>query len=113
MFLLNLGLTDSYGGKFFHCVVVSFIILSLCLLGAEMFAKTALLALFVIVAAYGSFLFTVFLKPRTQISIPKSNTMAYLVFSNLSDPNSEKILNYNQSLYANYTSFRYNYTFII
>ncbi|KAI1721983.1 amino acid permease domain-containing protein [Ditylenchus destructor] len=99
------GLADSYGGKFIHCVLVSIIILFLCLLGAEMFAKTALLALVVVVAAYGSFLFTVFVKAPTDIMIPKDNTMAYSVPSNATNPDSEKILNLNQTLTAKYTSF--------
>jgi len=41
------GITDSYGGKFLHCVFISVVILFLCLLGAEVFARTAVLALVV------------------------------------------------------------------
>uniref|UniRef100_A0A915D614 Amino acid permease/ SLC12A domain-containing protein n=1 Tax=Ditylenchus dipsaci TaxID=166011 RepID=A0A915D614_9BILA len=99
------GLADSYGGKFIHCVLVSVIILFLCLLGAEIFAKSAILALFVVILAYGCFLFTVFIKPAADIAIPKDNTMAYSYPKNSTDPDSEMILDLNQTLTARYTSF--------
>lgn len=79
----------------------------LCLLGAEIFAKTALIALFIIFIAYLSFLFTIFFKPFTQILIPTSNKIAYLVTLNLTDSNSKQIVNLNQTLTADYTSFRF------
>lgn len=75
-------------------------------MGAQIFAKSALVALIVIVIAYSTFLFTIFVKPQTDITIPTTNTYAYLVPKNETDPNSEKILNTNQSLTAFYSSFR-------
>uniref|UniRef100_A0A7E4ZUJ1 Solute carrier family 12 member 9 n=1 Tax=Panagrellus redivivus TaxID=6233 RepID=A0A7E4ZUJ1_PANRE len=103
-----IGYGDSFGGKFIHCVLVSIIILCLCLLGAGIFAKTAVAALIVIVAAYITFLVTVFAKHSTAISIPKDNTYAYLVPSNASDPDSEKIVDFNQTRTALYTSFSFD-----
>ena len=95
-----------FGGKFVHCVLVSAIIVSLCLLGAEWFARTALLALCLIALAYGSFLFTVFVRQPGDIRIPVDNTYAYLVPKNATDPASEMILELNQTQTAKYTSFR-------
>lgn len=80
-------------------------------MGAQIFAKSALIALIVIIFGYGSFLFTLFVKPPTEILIPITNTYAYMVPKNETDPDSEKILNTNQTLTALYTSFRYILTF--
>uniref|UniRef100_A0AC34QDY7 Solute carrier family 12 member 9 n=1 Tax=Panagrolaimus sp. JU765 TaxID=591449 RepID=A0AC34QDY7_9BILA len=115
-----IGYGDSFGGKFIHCVLVSLIILSLCLLGSKIFAKTAVAALFAIAIAYGSFLVTVFVKGATDIPIPKDNTYAYLLPVNSSDPDSEKVTDFTQNKTAKYTSFSFsslsenlftNYTF--
>jgi hypothetical protein len=72
-----------------------------------MFAKTAVVALLIIILAYISFVFTVFVKSPFDIPIPKDNSYAYLVLSNVSDPESPKIPNFNQSLSAPYTGFRF------
>lgn len=72
-----------------------------------MFAKTAVVALLIIILAYISFVFTVFVKSPVDIPIPKDNTYAYLVSSNASDSDSPKISNFNQSLTARYTGFRF------
>lgn len=96
-----------FGGKFIHCVLVSVVILCLCLLGSGMFAKTAVAALIVIVVAYVSFVFTIFVKGHTDISIPKENTYAYTLQPNMSDPDS-KYVSLNQSLTAEYTGFSFN-----
>uniref|UniRef100_A0A914E1C6 Solute carrier family 12 member 9 n=1 Tax=Acrobeloides nanus TaxID=290746 RepID=A0A914E1C6_9BILA len=115
-----IGFADSFGGKFLHCVLVSFVILCLCLLGSNIFAKTAVVAFCVIIFAYATFLFTIFFKGATEIAIPKENTYAYLKLVNLSDPDSEKVADFNQTLSAPYTSFSFstfsenfftNYTF--
>ncbi|KAI3409896.1 hypothetical protein GPALN_006270 [Globodera pallida] len=100
------GIGDLFGGKFVHCVMVSVVILLLCLLGAEIFAKTALLALSLIALAFGSFLFSVFVRPPADIPIPVDNTYAYLVPKNVSEPEGEKIVELNRTLTARYTSFR-------
>ncbi|KAL3115995.1 hypothetical protein niasHT_007295 [Heterodera trifolii] len=100
------GIGDLFGGKFLHCVMVSVVILLLCLLGAEIFAKTALVALFLIALAFGSFLFSVFVRPPANIPIPADNTFAYLVPKNVSEPDGEKVVDLNQTLTARYTSFR-------
>lgn len=88
-------------------MLVSIIILLLCLLGAEIFAKTALLALCLIALAYGSFLFTVFVRPAAEIPIPKDNIYAYMVPKNVTDPEGEKVPDFNRTLTARYTSFRH------
>lgn len=95
-----------FGGKFIHCVLISIVILLLSLLGAEWFARTALLALCLIALAYGSFLFTVFVRPPGDIRIPVDNTFAYMVRKNESDPTSDLVVNFNQTQNAKYTSFR-------
>lgn len=77
-------------------------------MGSSIFAKTAVLALFVIALSYSSFLFTVFTKGATEIAIPKANTYAYMFSLNESDPMSEKVLNYSETKYAQYTSFSFN-----
>ncbi|CAD5215275.1 unnamed protein product [Bursaphelenchus xylophilus] len=102
------GLGDGYGGKFFHCILVSIVILCLCLLGSGMFAKTAVIALLVIAGGYASFLLTTIVKSETEIPIPKSNSYAYLVPKNLSDPDGEKAEDFNQTLTALYTSFSWD-----
>lgn len=71
-----------------------------------MFAKTAVGALAVIFVAYASFVFTVFIKGYSEITIPKENTYAYMVLSNASDQNSEKIIDFNQTMTVPYTGFR-------
>ncbi|KAI6197106.1 hypothetical protein M3Y94_01185800 [Aphelenchoides besseyi] len=117
--LTSFGVGTGFGGKFIHCVLVSIIILCLCLLGSGMFAKTAVAALLVIVAAYASFVFTVFFKSNTEIMIPKDNKYAYMI-PNDTLPDSEKLVDFNQTITAAYTSFAFstfkenffsNYTF--
>lgn len=100
------GIGEVFGGKFFHSVAVSFVILCLCLLGAEIFAKTALFALATIMVAYGSFIFTVFFKHHEEIPVPHENVYAYMVRENATDPESKMIVNFNQTLTVSYTSFR-------
>jgi potassium/chloride transporter 9 len=102
-----IGYGDSFGGKFIHCVLVSIVILCLCLLGSSIFAKTAVIGLFVIALSYSSFLVTIFVKRATDIEIPQDNTYFYMQLSNESDPFSEKILNYSETKYARYTSFNF------
>uniref|UniRef100_A0A915LH89 Solute carrier family 12 member 9 n=2 Tax=Meloidogyne incognita group TaxID=654580 RepID=A0A915LH89_MELJA len=99
------GIGDMFGGKFIHCVFVSIIILMLCLLGSDWFARTALLALFLIVLAFCSFLFTIFVRSPSDIRIPFDNTYAYMVPKNATDPASELIVQLNQTITAQYTSF--------
>lgn len=87
-------------------MLVSVVILCLALLGAGIFAKSAVVALCVIVVAYASFLLTLFLSKPHELVIPQSNTYAYMVPSNASDPESEKVPDFNQTLTATFTSFR-------
>ncbi|CAD5210708.1 unnamed protein product [Bursaphelenchus okinawaensis] len=101
------GLGDGYGGKFFHCILVSVVILCLCLLGSGIFAKTAVLALLVITAGYASFVMTTIVKGPTEIAIPKSNSYAYMVPVNMSDPDGEQKEDFNRTLTALYTSFNW------
>uniref|UniRef100_A0A915MGP6 Solute carrier family 12 member 9 n=1 Tax=Meloidogyne javanica TaxID=6303 RepID=A0A915MGP6_MELJA len=70
------GIGDMFGGKFIHCVFVSIIILMLCLLGSD-----------------------------CEIRIPFDNTYAYMVPKNATDPASELIVQLNQTITAQYTSF--------
>jgi len=59
----------------------------------------------VIALAYGSFVFTIFIKSPAEIPIPSDNTYAYMVPVNASDPDSAREVNLNQTLTAQYTSF--------
>ncbi|VDM97091.1 unnamed protein product [Thelazia callipaeda] len=121
--LNNIGdgsIPSSASWKFFCCVIVSFVLLLLCLLGAGLFAKTALITFSVITFCYASFLLSSFSVSAFDVLIPKTNEIAYLVPSNASDPFSEKVPDFNQTLKARYTGFRFatlannmaaNYTF--
>ncbi|EJD75313.1 amino acid permease [Loa loa] len=111
---------SSASWKFLCCVLVSFVLLLLCLLGARLFAKTAFITFSVISICYFTFLFSIFIVAPFNVPIPKTNEIAYMVPSNLSDPSSEKIPDFNQTLKALYTGFRFatlinnmmtNYTF--
>ncbi|KAI6183905.1 Solute carrier family 12 member 9 [Aphelenchoides bicaudatus] len=102
-----LGFGDGFGGKFIHCVLVSIVILCLCLLGSGMFAKTAVVALLIIISAYATFVLTVFVKSPVNITIPKDNTYAYLVPINESDPTGAKAPNFNLTINASYTGFSF------
>lgn len=106
-----LGFGDGFGGKFIHCVLVSIVILCLCLLGSGMFAKTAVVALLIIISAYATFVLTVFVKSPVNITIPKDNTYAYLVPINESDPTGAKAPNFNLTINASYTGFRFALSF--
>ncbi|OZC11248.1 amino acid permease [Onchocerca flexuosa] len=121
---------SSASWKFLFCVLVSFIQLLLCLLGAKLFAKTAFITFSVISICYVTFLLSVFIIAPFDVPIPKTNEIAYMakiniflfhdVPSNISDPSSEKIPDFNQTLKASYTGLRFatlsknmltNYTF--
>ncbi|CAG9529538.1 unnamed protein product [Cercopithifilaria johnstoni] len=111
---------SSASWKFLCCVFVSFILLLLCLLGAGLFAKTAFITFIVISICYVTFLLSVIIVAPFNVPIPKTNEIAYMVPSNLSDPSSEKVPDFNQTLKASYTGFRFatlisnmmtNYTF--
>uniref|UniRef100_A0A158Q487 Solute carrier family 12 member 9 n=1 Tax=Dracunculus medinensis TaxID=318479 RepID=A0A158Q487_DRAME len=86
--------------KFLCCVIISLVILVLCLLGASLFAKTALLTFIVISFCYFTFLFSF-----RKIIFFIFDMLMILVPSNASDPDSEKIPDFNQTLTANYTGF--------
>ncbi|KAI6218353.1 Solute carrier family 12 member 9 [Aphelenchoides fujianensis] len=118
--LTSFGIGQGFGGKFIHCVLVSVVILCLCLLGSSMFARTAVAALLVIVAAYASFVVTVFFKGHTEIPLPLDNKYAYQLPGNESDPTADPVYDFNRTLTAAYTSlslstfksnFFSNYTF--
>ncbi|VDK82447.1 unnamed protein product [Onchocerca ochengi] len=111
---------SSASWKFLFCVLVSFIQLLLCLLGAKLFAKTAFITFSIISICYVTFLLSVLIIAPFDVPIPKTNEIAYMVPSNFSDPSSEKIPDFNQTLKASYTGFRFatlsknmltNYTF--
>ncbi|VDK42810.1 unnamed protein product [Gongylonema pulchrum] len=99
-------LPSSASWKFLCCVLVSVVLLLLCLLGAGLFAKTALITFIVITVCYVTFLVSVFFVAPFDVAIPKTNEFAYLVPSNASDPSSEKVPDFNQNLTARYTGFR-------
>uniref|UniRef100_A0AC35U591 Solute carrier family 12 member 9 n=1 Tax=Rhabditophanes sp. KR3021 TaxID=114890 RepID=A0AC35U591_9BILA len=103
----NVDVLEGTTHKFLYCVLVSLIIFLLCLLGAKIFANSAMIALFVTSVSYITFVVSLFWKGQTDIPIPKENTYAYMVLSNSSDPLSEKIVNYNQTLTASFTSFSF------
>ncbi|VDN89047.1 unnamed protein product [Brugia pahangi] len=111
---------SSASWKFLCCVLVSVVLLLLCLLGARLFAKTAFITFNVISVCYVTFLLSVFIVAPFSVPIPKTNEIAYMISSNLSDPSSEKIPDFNQTLKTPYTGFRFatlinnmmaNYTF--
>uniref|UniRef100_A0A1I8EK93 Solute carrier family 12 member 9 n=1 Tax=Wuchereria bancrofti TaxID=6293 RepID=A0A1I8EK93_WUCBA len=114
------SLPSSASWKFLCCVLVSVVLLLLCLLGARLFAKTAFITFNVISVCYVTFLLSVFIVAPFSVPIPKTNEIAYMIPSNLSDPSSEKIPDFNQTLKVPYTGFRFatlinnmmaNYTF--
>uniref|UniRef100_A0A0M3I453 Solute carrier family 12 member 9 n=1 Tax=Ascaris lumbricoides TaxID=6252 RepID=A0A0M3I453_ASCLU len=88
------------------CVLVSVVLLVLCLLGAGLFAKTALITFIVISICYFTYVLSIIIVAPFPVPIPKTNEIAYMVPSNASDPDSEKIPDFNQTLTANYTGFR-------
>ncbi|VBB26130.1 unnamed protein product [Acanthocheilonema viteae] len=111
---------SSASWKFLCCVFVSFVLLLLCLLGAGLFAKTAFITFIIVSICYVTFLLSVFIVAPFNVPIPKTNEIAYMVLSNLSDPSSEKVPDFNQTLKASYTGLRFatlidnmmtNYTF--
>uniref|UniRef100_F1KUJ3 Solute carrier family 12 member 9 n=1 Tax=Ascaris suum TaxID=6253 RepID=F1KUJ3_ASCSU len=107
--LNNLGedsVPSSAGWKFMCCVLVSVVLLVLCLLGAGLFAKTALITFIVISICYFTYVLSIIIVAPFPVPIPKTNEIAYMVPSNASDPDSEKIPDFNQTLTANYTGFR-------
>ncbi|KIH42412.1 hypothetical protein ANCDUO_27603 [Ancylostoma duodenale] len=107
--LNNLGngqFPDSPTWRFFYCVLVSVALLILSLLGAGIFAKTALFTFILISICYSTWIFSVIFDGPMQIPIPKVNTPAYRVHENASNPDSPMIVQLNQTLTANYTGFR-------
>ncbi|EJW75660.1 hypothetical protein WUBG_13431, partial [Wuchereria bancrofti] len=99
------SLPSSASWKFLCCVLVSVVLLLLCLLGARLFAKTAFITFNVISVCYVTFLLSVFIVAPFSVPIPKTNEIAYMIPSNLSDPSSEKIPDFNQTLKVPYTGF--------
>uniref|UniRef100_A0A158P8J2 Solute carrier family 12 member 9 n=1 Tax=Angiostrongylus cantonensis TaxID=6313 RepID=A0A158P8J2_ANGCA len=110
--LNNLGngqFPDSPAWRFLYCVLVSSVLFILCLLGAGIFAKTALFTFVLISICYSTWLFSLIFDGPMEIPIPKVNTPAYRVRENASDPDSPLVVQLNQTLTANYTgifSFR-------
>ncbi|KHJ87631.1 hypothetical protein OESDEN_12591, partial [Oesophagostomum dentatum] len=114
--LNNLGngqFPDSPTWRFFYCVLVSIALLILSLLGATIFAKTALFTFILISICYSTWIFSVIVDGPMQVPIPKVNTPAYRVHENASDPNSPMIVMLNQTLTSNYTGFRLLYCLIL
>ncbi|EPB74277.1 amino acid permease [Ancylostoma ceylanicum] len=109
--LNNLGngqFPDSPTWRFFYCVLVSVALLILSLLGAGIFAKTALFTFILISICYSTWIFSVIFDGPMQIPIPKVNTPAYRVHENASNPESPMIVMLNQTLTANYTGFSFH-----
>uniref|UniRef100_A0A0N5B3Q0 Solute carrier family 12 member 9 n=1 Tax=Strongyloides papillosus TaxID=174720 RepID=A0A0N5B3Q0_STREA len=94
--------------KFLFCVLVSFIIFLLCLAGSKIFANSAMLALFITACSYLTFVISLFWYRDVEIKIPKENEYAYMIPSNISDPDSEKIIAFNQTLTGLFTSFNFH-----
>ncbi|KAK6029775.1 amino acid permease [Ostertagia ostertagi] len=108
--LNNLGggqFPDSPMWRFLYCVLVSIILLIIGLLGAGIFAKTALFTFILISICYSTWLISVIFDGAMQVPIPKVNTPAYRVHENASDPGSPMIVQLNQTLTANYTGFSF------
>ncbi|PIO65139.1 hypothetical protein TELCIR_13207 [Teladorsagia circumcincta] len=115
--LNNLGggqFPDSPMWRFLYCVLVSIVLLIIGLLGAGIFAKTALFTFILISTSnfpfkicYSTWLFSVIFDGAMQVPIPKVNTPAYRVHANASDPDSPMIVQLNQTLTANYTGFSF------
>lgn len=110
---------DSPQWRFFYCVLVSFLLLVLSLLGAKLFAKTALVTFCLISVCYSTWIFSVIFRGAGEMGIPKVrslpfsfiglfqvNTAAYRVPENASDPASPLIVNFDQNITATYTGFR-------
>ncbi|CAJ0603209.1 unnamed protein product [Cylicocyclus nassatus] len=103
--LNNLGngqFPDSPMRRFLYCVLVSVALLILSLLGAGIFAKTALVTFILISICYSTWIISVIVDRPMQVPIPKVNTPAYRVHENASDPNSPMTVMLNQTLTANY-----------
>ncbi|CAJ0560726.1 unnamed protein product, partial [Mesorhabditis spiculigera] len=99
---------DSPGWRFVYCVLVSVFLLIVSLLGASLFAKTALITFITISICYSTYLFTVLTNGAKDITIPKTNTHAYLVPDNISDPSSGSHVDYDQNLTARYTAWSWH-----
>ncbi|PAV73077.1 hypothetical protein WR25_03137 isoform G [Diploscapter pachys] len=99
---------DSPTWRFIYCVLVSLILLVLCLLGAALFAKTALITFILISICYATWIFSVLFTGAFDVPIPKVNTPAYRVHSNDSDPDSPLIEDFNQTITARYTGFSFH-----
>ncbi|WKX96227.1 hypothetical protein Q1695_012573 [Nippostrongylus brasiliensis] len=109
--LNNLGggqFPDSPMWRFFYCVLVSVVLLILSLLGAGIFAKTALVTFLLISVCYSTWLFSIIFDGPMMVPIPKVNTPAYRVHANASDPESPMVVQLNQTLTANYTGFSFH-----
>lgn len=58
---------------------------------------------------YATWIFSVLFTGHMAVAIPKVNTPAYRVHQNTSDPESPIIEDFNQTLTANYTGFRWSW----
>ncbi|MFH4981742.1 hypothetical protein AB6A40_008451 [Gnathostoma spinigerum] len=91
--------------KFLVSVLISMVLLILCLLGASIFANTALLTFFLVIICYSTYVISMVVVAPFPVPIPKTNEYAYLVPKNASDPSGEKVPDFNRTLYANFTGF--------
>ncbi|CAD6192476.1 unnamed protein product [Caenorhabditis auriculariae] len=109
--LNNLGngqFPDSSTWRFFYCVLVSVVLLVLSLLGAGLFAKTALFTFILISVCYSTWIFSVLFNGSMDVPIPKVNTPAYRLPNNESDPAAGTHEDFNRTLYAPYTGFSFH-----
>lgn len=104
--LNNLGngqFPDSPTWRFFYCVLVSAFLLILSLLGAGLFAKTALLTFILISICYSTWIMSVLFIGPMDVPIPKVNTPAYRVTINGTTTE-----DFTQNLTAPYTGFSFH-----
>ncbi|CAJ0919713.1 unnamed protein product, partial [Mesorhabditis belari] len=73
-----------------------------------LWAKTALITFIVISFCYSTYIFTVITTGAKNVTIPKTNTNAYMVLNNISDPSAGSHIDYNQTLTAEYTGFSFH-----
>ncbi|CAB3404633.1 unnamed protein product [Caenorhabditis bovis] len=109
--LNNLGngqFPDSPTWRFFYCVLVSVVLLIVSLLGAGLFAKTALLTFLTISICYSTWILSIVFNGPMDVPIPKVNTPAYRVLNNASDPSQGTHEDFNQTLTARYTGLSFH-----
>uniref|UniRef100_A0A914VGR1 Solute carrier family 12 member 9 n=1 Tax=Plectus sambesii TaxID=2011161 RepID=A0A914VGR1_9BILA len=96
------GLPTGAGFKFIYGVVVLFVLLLVCLIGAKLFAKTSLVMLAIVAVCYCTFLVSIIFKGEQDIDIPKTNTGRWQYTLN------ETTFTYTGNVTERYTGFSFN-----